>query len=117
MTKIGMRRNIPQLPLKRKTPLRAKRGLNKMSDKTKEESKIWSDIKHQRMEALKIKFGFIPCEYCKQPTDNFYPFNYPEGHHNNHDRRQNNFDNCRVLHRLCNQLIEDRNIKDVPSLL
>lgn len=117
MTKLGMRRTLPQIPLKSKTQLKAKKGLNRMSDKTKEELKIWRDIKHQRMQALELKFGYMPCEYCNQPTDNFSPFNYPEGHHNNHDRRDNRFENCRVVHRVCNSLIEDRNVKDVPSLL
>ncbi len=117
MTKIGMKRETPQIPLKRKTPLKSHKQLNKMSNKAKEELKIWRGIKHQRMEALQLKFGYVPCEHCKQPTDNFSPFNYPEGHHNNYNRRDNTLANCRILHRTCNQLVSDRNIKDVPSLL
>lgn len=117
MTKMGMTRQSSPKPLKRRTPLKARKGLNKMSVKAKAEQVIWQDIKDKRIMALLRKFGYVPCEYCKEQIDAWSSFNYAEGHHNNHNRRDNSFGNCRILHRVCNQLISDKNIKDVPSLL
>ncbi len=60
MTKIGQKRTIPQLPLKRKTSLRARKGLNKISDKQR----------RRNIELAKIKpptDGL--CEECKQKPD------------------------------------------------
>jgi len=117
MTKMGQHRTTPKPPLKRKTPLRAKKGLNRMSDKAKEELKIWLQIVFERKDKLMEKFGYIPCEYCHQTIQSGHDLFRAEGHHNNHNRRDNTFGNCRILHRVCNQLIEDKNIRDVPSLL
>lgn len=121
-TKMGMKRTLPQIPLKRKTPLRAKKGLNKMSDKAKAELRVWLKIKAERIRKLLDKFGYIPCEYCHsiKKTDSIVTQSEilcAEAHHNNGNRRDNTERNCRIVHRLCNQLIEDENIKDVPSLL
>lgn len=89
-----------------------------MSDNAKEELKVWREVKHQRIQALQLKFGYIPCEYCTEPIDNFSSFNYPEAHHNNHNRRDCSFENCRIVHAYCNRiLIEDNNVRDVSSLL
>jgi len=110
-------------PLRRKTrlksftPLKSRKGLNKMSQRTKDELIIWRNVKLERMQKLIDKFGFIPCEYCGKPIVSNSEIFCAEGHHNNHNRRDNTFENCRILHRLCNQLIEDKNIKDVKSLL
>ena len=117
MTKLGMRRTIPQLPLRRKTPLKSRKGLSRMSERAKREQKVWLDIKVKRMIALHEKFGFIPCEYCKKAVDGYSQLYTPEAHHNDGDRRNNTAKNCRILHRYCNQIVEDRNVKDVPSLL
>ena len=116
-TKMGMRRTIPQLPLKRKTPLRAKKGLNKMSENAKKEMKIWLAIKAQRMAQLREEFGYVPCEKCLRKTDTGSDLRYPEAHHNDGNRRHNFPENCRIVCRLDNQRIKDKNIKDVPSLL
>lgn len=43
-TPIGMKRTTPQLPLKRKTPLKAKKVINKMSDKQRARSTVLSKI-------------------------------------------------------------------------
>lgn len=104
-------------PLKRKTPLNAHKGLNKMSAKTKAELEIWMPIKKDRMEKLRDKFGVVICELCGKPIDYNSELYYPEAHHNDHNRRNNTPDNCRILHRVCNQRVEDENIKDVPSRL
>ncbi len=117
MTKLGMHRTIPQIPLKRKTQLKAKKGLNRMSDKTKAELKAWLKIKEARMNKLRDAFRYIPCEYCHQPINSNSELFCAEGHHNDKDRRNNTFENCRILHRYCNQLIEDKNIKYIPSML
>lgn len=117
MTKMGQKRTTPQIPLKQHTPLRAKKGINKMSDKAKEELKIWLKVKAERIRQLQEKFGYIPCEFCHQRIDSNSELYKAEGHHNNFNRRENTLGNCRVLHRVCNQLVSDNNIKDVPSLL
>ncbi len=103
--------------LRQYTPLRAKKGLNGMSDRAKEELKVWSKVVSERKDKLLEKFGYIPCEYCHQWINSNSELYKAEGHHNNHNRRDNTFENCRILHRVCNQLIEDKNVKDVPSLL
>ncbi len=119
MTKLGMKRTTPQLPLKRRTPLRASKGLNRMSNKAKEELKTWLGIKAGRIQKLQDKFDYIPCEYCFGTIYNLGAGSSfsAEAHHNDGNRRHNIPSNCRIVHRYCNQLIEDKNIKDMPSLL
>lgn len=115
-TKMGQKRTTPQLPLKRRTSLKATKGLNRMSDKAKEELQFWLKVKAKRVKLLMNRYGYIPCEYCLKPIGAGEIFS-PEGHHNNRNRRDNSPENCRILHRVCNQKIEDLNIRDVPSLL
>ncbi len=88
-----------------------------MSNKAKAELTTWTTVKVARMLALEEKFGYIPCEYCHKSVNTSSELFFPEGHHNNHNRRDNSFQNCRIIHRVCNQEIEDKNIRDVPSLL
>ena len=111
MTKLGMRRTIPQLPLKRR------KGLNKMSIRAHTELEIWLAVKEARMFVLQDRFGYIPCEYCQKPINYSSELFYPEGHHLDHNRRHNEPTNCRIVHRACNQFIEDKNVRDVVSLL
>lgn len=106
-----------KMPLHQHIPLKRKKGLNKMSERTKVELKIWGTVVSERKEQLLAKFGYIPCEYCHQWIQNGSDLYCAEGHHNNHNRRENTFENCRILHRVCNQLIEEKHVKDVPSLL
>jgi hypothetical protein len=107
MTKMGMKRDIS----KRRKPI------NKMSQLTISELKEWHLITNARKTALQDKYDYIPCEYCKERIILWSELYCAEGHHNNHNRRDNTYDNCRILHRVCNQQIEDLNVKDVPSLL
>ena len=104
-------------PLKRKTPLRAKKGLTRMSDKAKSELSLWMDIKRERIQKLQDKYGYVPCEKCLQHIIAGSELYCAEAHHNNHDRRDNSPQNCRILHRVCNQLVEVENIRDIASLL
>jgi hypothetical protein len=105
-------------PLKRRVTLRAKKPINKMSDKAKIELRIWMAIKKERIRLLLEKYGYVPCEYCKLKTSADSEITLPEAHHNDQNRRNNTPENCRILHRHCNQLIEDKGIKSlVPSLL
>ncbi len=116
-TKIGMKRTTPQLPLRQKTPLRAKRGLNKMSDKAKRELEVWLKVKAERIQKLYDKFGYVPCEYCKKRIIDGSELYGAEAHHNNKNRRDNTLLNCRVCHSVCHAYIHDHNIKDVKSSL
>jgi len=86
-------------------------------------------------EKLRDKFGYVPCELCVDyfVTERRVPWLdenssllviieghewfHAEGHHNNHDRRDSSPANCRILHGICNQQLEDHNIKDIKSLL
>ncbi len=88
-----------------------------MSKKAKIELKITQAIKKERMRLLKEKFGIVPCELCKIATVPHSLLLKAEYHHNDHDRRNNTLENCRILHRTCNQRVEDENIKNVKSLL
>ena len=84
-----------------------------MSDKAKAELKVWGKVVKERKQALLDKYGFIPCEYCKE-----FAGESVVGHHNDHDRRNNCIENCRIVHPFCNSItIEDNNVKDVPSML
>jgi hypothetical protein len=105
--------------LRRYTPLKAKKGLNRMSNRAKVELEVWLRIKRERMQKLLDKFGYVPCELCMKRVGNIYSERErAEAHHNNHNRRQNEAWNCRILHAYCNRIVvEDNNIKDVPSLL
>jgi hypothetical protein len=88
-----------------------------MSQRAKQELKTWMNIKIERMTALKEKFGYVPCEYCGKPVIYGSELYAPEAHHWSFNRRENYPDNCRILHKVCNQEVSDKNIKDVPSLL
>lgn len=113
-----MKRITSHTPLRRNTPLKRTKGLNKQSKRAKVEMKTWIQIKKERMANLNEKFGYVPCEYCKIATDPTYPMYIPEAHHNDQNRRNCVPENARILHKYCNQLIEDKNIKGlVPSLL
>lgn len=116
-TPIGAKRTSPRKPLRRVTPLRRTTALKKMSKRAKLELTLWRIVRKARMLALAQKYGYLPCEYCHKPIDTSSELYCPEGHHNNHNRRDNSPRNCRILHRVCNQTIEDLNVKDVPSLL
>jgi hypothetical protein len=117
-TPIGSKRKTPRKPLQRKISLKRTKGLNKQSKRAKVEMKTWIQIKKERMANLNEKFGYVPCEYCKIATDSFSEIYTPEAHHNDQNRRNCTAENARILHRYCNQLIEDKNIKElVPSLL
>ena len=90
-------------------------ALAQQSKRAKKEAVIWGRVKKERIERLRDKFGYVPCEYCFGKVG--VGLLTPEGHHNNHRRRDNSAANCRILHRYCNQKIEDLNVKDVLSLL
>ncbi len=95
----------------KRTPIR------KQSSKARAELQVWLKVKRQRMAQLGEKFGYVLCEYCAKPINSNSELYSAEGHHNDHNRRNNTFENCRILHRVCNQRIEDLNVKDVPDLL
>ena len=115
MTVLGAKRTTPRKGLKRKTPLKRTSKLKPQSKRAKEELKIWLGVKKERIERIREKFGYLICEYCLKPIREGDEI---DGHHNNHRRRENDFGNCRITHAYCNRiLIEDNNIKNVPSLL
>lgn len=123
MTVLGGKRTAPRIGLKRRTPLKRAAGLKRhtalaqQSKQAKREAVVWSRVKKERMARLQERFGLVPCEYCLGATDSHIEFLAPEGHHNNKNRRDNTAGNCRILHRFCNQRIEDLNIRGIPSLL
>jgi len=91
-------------------------ALAQQSKRAKKEAIIWSRVKKERMERLREKFGYVLCEYCFGKVG--VGMLAPEGHHNDKNRRNNSDPrNCRILHRYCNQRIEDINVRGIPSLL
>ena len=102
-------------PLRRMTPLKGMRrtALAQQSKRAKQEAAIWKATKQKREGLLRDKYGYLPCEWCKQAITGGY-----HGHHNNHNRRDNDrVANCRLLHFSCHMIVEDKNVRDVPSLL
>ncbi len=98
----------------KRTALLKRTPLNKVSKKQAKENALWSKIKSERKDKLIAKFGYLLCELCRQ----WISSSEAEGHHNDHNRRNNTLDNCRILCHNCNcYVIEDNNIKDVPNLL
>lgn len=88
-----------------------------MSEKAKSELAVLREVKKQRMKLLNLRYGYIPCEYCLKPINPNSLYHHAEAHHNNHDRRDNRLENIRITGRMCNQKIEDLNVKNVPSML
>ena len=92
--------------------------ISRQSTRAKKEMTLWLKIKKQRIQQLIDKFGYLPCEYCKERIIDGSDSKHAEAHHNDHNRRNNTFSNCRILHAFCNRVtVEENNIKDVPSLL
>ncbi len=117
MTKLGMRRTEPQKPRKRTTGLKAKKGLRKMSARVVEESRVWLQVKVDRMLKLRQKYGYIPCEICRKEITDSSELFIADAHHLNRNRRKNTLDECRILHRVCHSMVHDKNVREVPSLL
>jgi len=95
--------------LKRKTPLKARKGLNPVSDKQRVKNALWNKITDERAE----EEGYI-CQWCHSIGQRLSPSlsYYLDGHHilkrryNIHTR-----ENCYVCHRFgCHGEIEDKNI-------
>jgi hypothetical protein len=106
---------LRKTPLKSRTPLKSYKPLNKVSKKQAKENALWAKIKRERIKLLLNKYGILYCENCLRVLS---ASNMIEGHHNNHNRRDNSLLNCRIVCHECNYYtIEDNNIKDVPSLL
>lgn len=102
-------------PLKAYTQLKTHKRLKPMSEKAKKELDIWLKVKALRIQKLRAEFGFLICEYCLGSINSDSD---ADAHHNDHDRRNNCLANARICHAYCNRvLIEDRNVKNVPSLL
>jgi hypothetical protein len=112
--------------LKTKTPLKshkllkpnvyklAKTPIKKVSKKQAKENTIWRKVKQERIKLIIDKYGYLMCELCKKALD----MSGAEGHHNNHNRRENSPSNIRILCHVCNcYTVEDNNIKDVLSIL
>ncbi len=94
--------------------LAAHKPLNKVSKKQAKENIEWAKIKSARKSKLITKYGYISCELCRK----WLASSEAEGHHNDHNRRNNTESNCRILCHNCNCfIVEDNNIKDVPDLL
>jgi len=105
-------RGEPVEPARAK-PVKKRKPLKLMSKRAKAELKVWHEIRTERMKLLIAKYGHVMCEFCgKRSVDNS-----PDPHHNDWDRRNNELDNCRILHRICHTKVHDENIREVPSLL
>lgn len=95
--------------------LSARTPLKKVSKKQEKKNQVWAAVKIQRVRELQAVFDYLPCEYCmavirqgQEPVD---------PHHNDGDRNNNTFDNCRIVHRNCHTFITDNNVPDVKDRL
>jgi len=93
-------------PLKSFTPLRAHKGLNKVSAKQRAINKLWRGITGQKAKDL----NYI-CQWCHLPGSRDDDFNPLDGHHII-PRRFNvhTYENCYIIHRLCHNFIKENNI-------
>jgi hypothetical protein len=104
----------------RRTPLKSsgkpmkQSPLKICSDKQAILNKLWAKIKKQRIELLIEKYGYLPDEYTGEDITNAYII---DGHHNNHNRKDNFLWNCRILKRLSHITVTDNNVKDVKDWL
>ncbi len=103
--------------VKENLTVQKRKPLKLMSKRAKAELKVWSAVKKERMNLLLEKLGHMPCEFCQGEIIGKNVLGKPDPHHNDRDRRNNELDNCRILHRVCHTKVHDENIKDVKSLL
>jgi hypothetical protein len=105
-TPIGKRNGINVYSrLTSKTPLKAHKGLNKVSEKQRAKNKAWKKVTEQKAHAL----GYI-CQWCLCPLQQ-HLIKRIDGHHII-KRRYNihTIDNCYIVIGECHSFIEDNNI-------
>ena len=85
--------------------------MKKVSDTQTKKLRLWAKVKKARIAALKIKYGYLPCEWGKETIHRGDP------HHNDGDRNNNVLSNCRIVCRFHHDYITDNNVRDVPDML
>ena len=106
-------REVKRTALKRKTPLKAHKGLNKVSDKQKVINKLWGEITDEVAEER----GFI-CQWCGKPGQRTDPttFDYLNGHHKIPRRYGiHTKKNCYIVHQVICHPMADRFVKEYPN--
>lgn len=95
--------------LERRTPLKAKKRLQPVSDKQREKNALWNKITDEKCHET----GFM-CLWCGQPGQRNDPthWDYLDGHHTRKPRYLHNEKQfCYPVHRApCHSFIEDNNI-------
>ncbi len=100
-------------PLKGYSPLKAHKGLNKVSTKQKVINELWREITDQKAKDL----NYI-CQWCHLPGRRDDDFNPLDGHHTIKRRFGiHTYKDCFICHRLCHNFIEENNIdvSEYPS--
>lgn len=105
---------MKRTPLKRIIPLLPGKAVLRVSLKAIKEGEIWRKVKEARIDKLKERYDYLPCEWCKVAISHGMT---PEGHHNDRNRRHNTLGNCRIVHSGCHRYVTDHNVRDVPDLL
>lgn len=96
----------------KRTPLKATKGLKKVSEKQAAKNKIWREITLDRKLQIIRKFGTLICEYCGKPESGHEIQGLPwDGHHIDGDRNNNTPENNFIAYRTCHSYITDHNLK------
>lgn len=98
---------MKQTALNRKTPLKARKRLNPISDKQRERNALWKEITDQKAKDL----DYI-CQWCGLPGKRDYGYAHLDGHHTIKRRyRIDTPEICYVCHQIgCHPFIEEHNI-------
>ena len=93
-------------PLKRKTPLR------KITPKTADRNQIWKEICLWRINWIVALVGYLICEWCgERGSLDSESFIGVWGHHKNGDRNDTNLGNCYICHTAtCHHFIQENHI-------
>ena len=106
---------MKRTPLKRNTPLKARKHLRPATQKTIERNGRWRIICVERAQYLGIKYDRLICEYSGETIRNLTTVaDDPEdawGHHIDGDRDNCDASNCYMVKYKYHRLIHDNNIK------
>ena len=104
---------MKQTQLTRKTPLKSRKPINKVSERQKAINLAWGEITDARAK----EENFI-CQWCGRPGQRTTPhkFDYLNGHHKI-PRRYNihTKDNCYIVHQALCHPMADRYVKEYPQ--
>jgi len=84
--------------------------INKVSKKQASKLRLWAKVKARRMADLEKAYGCVICEYCGQSRNVGELWQF-DPHHIDHNRNNNTYENCYIVHRCHHSYIHDHNIR------